>query len=312
MEDSFYAYFNKDLSPSGSVWALRATIQCSSSESEVGSELQLESRSESEQEQGFEVDSDLESESISNGELATGSNDYMCSESYVDSMTEKKASQLTVLLDKYTSEDEKSEPRHFHQANTDYWRFESMKPNNDELSQIKSMRDPRNQFGYKENIVGPLKQDETGETHLQRPKSMPVWPNCRGNDSFDQRLVNALGNLGERFLSSVGNLFDSGGGGILNSIIPRQSNLKLSHINTLIREYRKLELDTISPDNLGLNKTNDWLKHWESYPFGEPITAFGCWHDQGINNNMDDRWFIAQLTSGQLFGIFSPKLSRKR
>ena len=102
----------------------------------------------------------------------------------------------------------------------------------------------------------------------------------------------------------MGNLFDSGGGGILNSIIPRQSNLKLSHINTLIREYRKLELDTISPDNLGLNKTNDWLKHWESYPFGEPITAFGCWHDQGINNNMDDRWFIAQLTSGQLFGIF--------
>ncbi|EAK89749.1 PP2Cc like protein phosphatase [Cryptosporidium parvum Iowa II] len=149
------------------------------------------------------------------------------------------------------------------------------------------------------------------ENEVMKIRSQNVIPTTMKNELYhsniDINIQDILSNIGKQFIDGLNNIIETG-----HSKIFKKYSLKLNDIKGIINEYNQNEMNKIinqieNQSELLKNNNNDNIITYETlnnvFQYDTPIKGIGYWYEQGMNNTMDDRWFISKLSSGSFFGI---------
>ncbi|KAH8581556.1 PP2Cc like phosphatase [Cryptosporidium sp. chipmunk genotype I] len=140
---------------------------------------------------------------------------------------------------------------------------------------------------------------------IRNQNIMSVVNNKLDKSNIDISVQDILSNIGKHFIEGVNNIIETG-----HSSIFKKYSLELNDIRNIIHEYNKDEMNKIInqiENKSELLSRNNYNITYETlndvFQYDTPIKGIGYWYEQGMNNTMDDRWFISKLSSGSFFGI---------
>ncbi|KAJ1605065.1 PP2Cc like protein phosphatase [Cryptosporidium canis] len=126
-----------------------------------------------------------------------------------------------------------------------------------------------------------------------------IW----SKNNLEFNIHDILSSIGKHFIQGVNSIIEVG-----NSTIFKKHSLELSDIRNILQEYNNSEISYILSRMENQHNISDFY-NFNNHSLGgifqtdAPIKGIGCWSEQGLKYQMDDRWFISKLTKGFFFGI---------
>ncbi|OII72941.1 PP2C like protein phosphatase [Cryptosporidium ubiquitum] len=153
------------------------------------------------------------------------------------------------------------------------------------------------------SIFKKLDKLENEVTKIRNQNILSVIDQKLDKSNKEINVQDILSNIGKHFIEGVNNIIETG-----HSTIFKKYSLELNDIKNIIQEYNKDEMNRIiniieNQPEFEINGNISYETLNNVFQFDTPIKGIGYWFEQGMNNTMDDRWFISKLSSGSFFGI---------